>query len=504
MITLALQSLFLMGLAFTAAVLVHRRPAALQRLLWLSVFAVLAVLPFLVSLPKPVSVSAPAMIAPIVVDVTAAAESPRDWMFSLWAAGCLLLLLRIALGLAAIAWRTAQAETSPFRIPGARVLLSRHIDAPFTWGIFRHTVLLPSEAANWSEDRLRSTLVHESVHVNRFDALFRLGSQMLCALYWPNLLVWLAAGKLHAAMEQSCDDAVLESGIGAREYAGHLLDVSRAASLGDVAAGTVAMAGAAQLEARLRSILDGSRRRAPLSRAATAAAALAALAVLAPVGVTRLTAQNSGMAMVSGTVSDASGGRVPKALVTLAETKTGKMEAVYSAEDGSYLFKTVPAGEYTLQVRKSGFALYVDGQPLRLKGGDAATFDIVLRIGQISEMMEIVGTRVTPAPPAQNTGAPQRIRVGGNVQAAKVRKMVRPAYPDTAKARGVEGPVLLRAVITREGDIASLDLLNSTADAELAAAAIEAVKQWKYETTLLNGNPVEVITQITINYTLSK
>ena len=55
MITLALQSLFLMGLAFTAAVLVHRRPAALQRLLWLSVFAVLAVLPFLVSVPKPVS-----------------------------------------------------------------------------------------------------------------------------------------------------------------------------------------------------------------------------------------------------------------------------------------------------------------------------------------------------------------------------------------------------------------------------------------------------------------
>lgn len=207
--------------------------------------------------------------------------------------------------------------------------------------------------------------------------------------------------------------------------------------------------------------------------------------------------------MVSGTVSDASGGRVPKALVTLAETKTGKMEAVYSAEDGSYLFKTVPAGEYALGPQ-SGFALYVDGQPLRLKGGDAATFDIVLRIGQISEMMEIVGTRVAPAPPPQNTGAPQRIRVGGNVQAAKVRKMVRPAYPDTAKARGVEGPVLLRAVITREGDIASLDLLNSTTDAELAAAAIEAVKQWKYETTLLNGNPVEVITQITINYTLSK
>ena len=64
--------------------------------------------------------------------------------------------------------------------------------------------------------------------------------------------------------------------------------------------------------------------------------------------------------------------------------------------------------------------------------------------------------------------------------------------------------MLLRAVILLDGSVGSLDLLNTSADPELAAAAIEAVRQWKYEATLLNGEPVEVVTEITINYSLSK
>jgi protein TonB len=64
--------------------------------------------------------------------------------------------------------------------------------------------------------------------------------------------------------------------------------------------------------------------------------------------------------------------------------------------------------------------------------------------------------------------SPQRVRVGGNVQATKIVKMVRPAYPPISKAAGVEGAVILEAVITKEGNVQSLRVMNSQIDPDLA------------------------------------
>jgi protein TonB len=80
--------------------------------------------------------------------------------------------------------------------------------------------------------------------------------------------------------------------------------------------------------------------------------------------------------------------------------------------------------------------------------------------------------------------------------------MVRPVYPDAARARNAEGPVLMRAFISRDGSVESLELLNTPADSELATAAIEAVRQWKYQPTLLNGEPIAVVTEVTVNFSL--
>jgi TonB family protein len=504
MITLALQSTLMLGLAFAVAAMIHRRAASMHRLLWITAFAGLAVLPILARIPSVVTIDAPAVVGPIVVNVTEAAAAPRDWVFLIWAAGCAMFIVRIVAGLTVIAWRTAQAEASPYRIAGARVLFSRHIDSPFTWGIWRHTVLLPAVAAQWCEEKLRSTLVHETVHVARHDALWRLISQIVCAFYWPIPLAWVAVARLHAAMEQSCDDAVLETGIGAREYAGHLLDVSRTASLGEVAAGTVAMAGAAQLEARLRSILDGTRKRAPLSRMASVVSALAAFAVLVPIGITRLTAQNTGSASLSGVVSDMSGGRVPGALVMATEGKSKKTEAMHAREDGSYAFQSIPAGEYILQVWHPGFAPYTSTASYKLANGDAATADATLAVGKLQETIQVTGERVAPKPVVVSQAGPSRLRIGGNIRPARIVNMVKPVYPDTAKARNAEGLVLLRASLMTDGSVGALDVINTTADPELASAAKDAVRQWRYETTLLNGQPIEVVNEITINFSLGK
>jgi len=100
-----------------------------------------------------------------------------------------------------------------------------------------------------------------------------------------------------------------------------------------------------------------------------------------------------------------------------------------------------------------------------------------------------------PAPPPQ-------IKIGGAVQQTKLIKQPKPVYPPEAKAQRVQGVVRLQAVIAKDGTIKSLELIEG--DPLLAPAAMDAVKQWVYQTTLLNGNPVEVMTQIDVNFTLSQ
>ena len=91
-------------------------------------------------------------------------------------------------------------------------------------------------------------------------------------------------------------------------------------------------------------------------------------------------------------------------------------------------------------------------------------------------------------------------RVGGAVQAAKLIHQVRPAYPPLAKQARIQGTVRLQAVIARDGSIQNLVLASG--HPLLVPSAMEAVRQWRYSPTTLNGETVEVLTQIDVNFTL--
>jgi TonB family protein len=101
-------------------------------------------------------------------------------------------------------------------------------------------------------------------------------------------------------------------------------------------------------------------------------------------------------------------------------------------------------------------------------------------------------------PPADGT---KRITIGGNVQQAKLISQPKPVYPPLAKQAHISGVVHLSAVIGKEGNVINLAVISG--HPLLILSALEAVRQWVYQTTLLNGEPVEVITQIDVNYTLS-
>jgi len=96
------------------------------------------------------------------------------------------------------------------------------------------------------------------------------------------------------------------------------------------------------------------------------------------------------------------------------------------------------------------------------------------------------------APPQPGASTDQQIRVGGNLQQTKLIKQPKPTYPVDAKMAGIQGQVKLRAVIAKDGTMKELTVVSG--HPILVPAAIESVKQWVYQTTLLNGNPVEVVT----------
>jgi protein TonB len=109
-----------------------------------------------------------------------------------------------------------------------------------------------------------------------------------------------------------------------------------------------------------------------------------------------------------------------------------------------------------------------------------------------------------PPPPVKKEEKKEivRQRVGGNVQAAMlIRPAAQPVYPPLAKSARISGVVKLNAVIAPDGSIMNLSVASG--HPLLVPAALDAVRQWRYRPTLLNGEPVEVITQIDVNFTLN-
>jgi TonB family protein len=220
---------------------------------------------------------------------------------------------------------------------------------------------------------------------------------------------------------------------------------------------------------------------------------------LLPLAAVRLPAQNVA-GNFTGTIYDASGAVVPNATIILTDAQNKSIEMSSSAADGQFAFKSVPAGEYTVKVMKPGFEVYRDPD-LALKVGESRTLDVHLKVGTLSDSVEVQATghgQSGSAAPAK------RVKLGGDVEASKIITKVQPIYPEAAKAAGVQGTVNLHAIIGMDGVPLSLQVVNTDVNPDLARASIEAVSKWRYSPTLLNGQPIEVDTNITVVFSLSR
>jgi periplasmic protein TonB len=118
------------------------------------------------------------------------------------------------------------------------------------------------------------------------------------------------------------------------------------------------------------------------------------------------------------------------------------------------------------------------------------------------QMGGVIGGIISSTPVAvPKVATPQRVRVSQGVSTGLLVRKVNPTYPPLARQARIQGTVVLHAVISKDGSIENLQLVSG--HPMLAPAAIEAVKQWKYKPYLLNGEPVEVDTEVQVNFTLS-
>ncbi len=439
--------------------------------------------------------------------------------FLLWAFGASFVLLRLIAGLTRLAWLSARATplfeddwmretlavSASLKIGRSVRLLecSEALAMPLTWGIFHPVIVLPAGAANWPSERRRIVLSHELAHIARHDWLLQICAEMARCFHWFNPLVWLAAARLRQESERACDDAVLRSGIASDVYASQLLDLARTlGSSGRAWSTALAIARPTNLERRFAAMLNPSIDRRQVSPSTKFLIPFLALMLLLPLAALRLSAHDRA-GKTSGAVHDPSGAGVANATIVMSNHDRNTIDMTTTDREGNFNFTGLPAGIYELQVLKPGFQTYRQTD-VSLDAGRDFTANINLEVGAITENVTVVPANGgKPMVTEKTNGKPSRIGVGGNVEAAKLVNKIQPIYPGNAKSAGVQGTVVLHAVIGKDGKPLSLRVMNGQIDPDLARSAVEAVNQWRYTPTLLNGEPIEVDTTINVVYSLN-
>jgi TonB family protein len=440
-------------------------------------------------------------------------SAPR-MLVLLWLAGAagfvgVLIAGLVRLGrLAVRAVRVTDASWLPvLDTVASRYGLSREVqlcrtDSPTmlgTWGILRPQVLLPRHALDWPLDRVRVVLAHELAHVRRQDWLVQMGAEMLRALLWFNPLAWIVCARLRRESEQACDDEVLGMDVGGREYAVHLIElVRRCRRPVSPWIPALPMAHPSTLERRIVAMLNPRLDRRAPSRPALAALGTALVLITLPIAAVR--AGQAGPAPLTGTVYDVTGAVVPGAEVSLTDANDVTTTTITTAT-GRFQFAAVAPGTYVLQARLVGFRTMRQEVELRTAGDWARA--ITLQVGGLSESVSVQATRLAASPRQTPGFAPLApVRVGGNIRPPRKEHTVNPIYPVSMREAGHTGIVLVDAIIGTDGAVSSVRVLSAQAHPDLAIAAVDAVRQWQFTPTLLNGVAVEVLMTVTVRFDL--
>jgi len=559
------------------AVSVSRGTPASTRSLWLALtFGALLLFPIATATLPPVRLavpmpsttptafrqaSTPARRAPStelpipVVPHSAARVSPREWLVGVWLTGVALSTLPFGFAVAAASrlrrggtpWpRGTRAfgrhlESSPqrpleiIRVPALRV--------PCTIGFLRPVIAFPADAEAWDDEDIRRVLIHELEHVRRGDWLVYLAARLACSLYWFHPLAWLALRRLRVETERACDDAVVRSA-DAPAYAEQLVALATRLSNAAVAP-VLSIAGPSELTARVSSILDGNRRRAPTTRGSRwlttacgcAMAGAIAVAQLAPMqaaqrdstGLGRILPPEQGDmgaeaehggARLSGVLYDPFGQPLGGVTLGIESLQFGNpptpprstpfFRAKQTDANGRFTFERVPPGLYGLAAPATDF---VPGEQIVLHADEQVTRDVHMRIDPTTATVTVcrdcpsrTNTFELPDSIRQEFERDEQIALSAPVAAPEpetgaLTGEVVPLYPQSVRDRRIEGRVVVAGVIAPNGTSQNMRVTSAT-DEALGPAAIEVLALERWKPASVRGVAVDAPFRVTVDFIL--
>lgn len=481
------------------------------------------------------------------------------------AAGCGARLLWIGLGIARLRRlrrrRTlaapeciVSAEVQQALGTHARVQYADDLEQPATFGIFRPVVLLPRRVKDMDPSVERAVVVHELLHVRRRDWAWMVAEELVRAALWFNPAIWWLVDRVQATREEVVDQAAMRLSGGRRPYVRALLEFADTTTV----PAAPAFAERRHLFARITILCEESNMSIKRVVAALALVAFAAGA-MGVAGVAAFPINGGEEVIIAPAVQDPAPPPPPPpppppAPPTAKGTRksahprdlppppppppaplTVQGEQVKVVQTPLLIRDVRP--RYPADAMKAGIEGIVEVEIVIENDGavksarvvrsipalDAAAIDAVkqwrfkpfsgnavTRTAELSftlkdnqERLDVshAGDQMPlAAAGSSNDGAPQPVRVGGNIRTPTKTHHANPVYPPDAQAARVAGMVILEVRIGTDGSVEDARVLRSIPI--LDEAALEAVRQWRFTPTLLNGQPVPVIMTVTVNFTL--
>ena len=404
-----------------------------------------------------------------------------------------------------------------FAVNQALVATSAEIASPITLGIRRPTLLLPAQMDTTllSED-LDAVLAHEFAHMRRRDFAKNLLYQILSLPIAFHPVLWFTRSRMAETRELICDDLAAEAVAGRQRYARSLLRLATQfaahpnAAPAPYAIGIFDAHPFKNFERRVMNLTHQSPELRAAARftfgvlavALIGGACTSALAfrqqVAAPQTQTTAAPANVNIGPAPSDVGPSNVKIVPDQMgagpsnVRIVPDQIGPAPANVD-------IATAPTGV--------GPSAIVIGVPHSATGQPKSSFKVDIPDASDPNTVvklitpAVVQTTQTTTQTHTQTDAVTAIQVHARDIAGNRDKFVEPIYPPDAKAAGIQGSVVLDAIIGKDGMISSLKLVSGPP--ELTQAAWEAVKQWTYKPYLLNGDPIAVETTITVTFALA-